>query len=117
LDKVFVTDLLARVRIGISEKERERPQDVLINVELETDLSQAGASDDLDDCIDYSRLTKDILALAEANQRKTLEAFAADILRICLSHPLASATRVRVEKTSAVRFTKATGVEIYRVKE
>ena len=116
-DKILISDLLARVRIGISEKERERPQDILINVSLETDITQAALSDDLAHCVDYSKITKSILELSEVSQRKTLEAFATDIAALCLSHPKVQAARIRVEKTSAVRFTRATGVEIYRRKD
>lgn len=116
MDQVIIRDLLVRGRTGISADERKRPQDILINIRVGTDISAAAQSDDIRDCIDYSVLTKGILALAEENQKKTLEALTSDIADLCLSHPLAVEVTVRCEKTSAVRFTAGTGIEITRKK-
>ncbi|HNY93602.1 MAG TPA: dihydroneopterin aldolase [Flexilinea sp.] len=116
MDRIILKDLLARGRIGISDKERERPQDILINIEMQTDIHQAGLSDNLLDCVDYSETAKAVLALVEDNNRKTLEALTTDIADYCLQHPLVRSVKVRVEKTAAVRFAKSAGVEIEREK-
>ena len=47
MDKVFVKDLLARGIIGVYDWEREQPQDILINIIIETDLHRAGQTDDI----------------------------------------------------------------------
>ena len=116
MDKIIIRDLLTRGRIGISEAERSASQDILINAELFTDTRKAASSDSIEDCVNYSTIAKKILALAENNRRKTVEAFAQDIADLCLAHELVRKVKVRVEKTSAVRFTKAVGVEIEREK-
>ncbi|MBQ6509271.1 MAG: dihydroneopterin aldolase [Flexilinea sp.] len=116
MDKIIIRDLLTRGRIGISEAERSASQDILINAELFTDSRKAASSDSIEDCVNYSTIAKKILALAENNRRKTVEAFAQDIADLCLAHDLVRKVKVRVEKTSAVRFTKAVGVEIEREK-
>lgn len=116
LDKIIIRDLLTRGRIGISDSERSASQDILVNAVLFTDTRRAGETDSITDCVNYSTMVKQILAMAENNQKKTVEAFAADITEMCLSHPLVLKVMVRVEKTSAVRFTKSVGVEIEREK-
>ena len=116
LDKIIIRDLLTRGKIGISEAERSVLQDILVNAELFTDTRKAAGSDSIDDCVNYSTMAKKIMALAEKNGRKTVEAFAQDIADLCLAHELVRKVRIRVEKTSAVRFTKAVGVEIEREK-
>ena len=116
LDKIIIRDLLTRGKIGISETERSAAQDILVNVVMFTDTRKAGSSDSIDDCVNYSTMSKKIIALAEQNRRKTVEAFAQDIADLCLSHELVQKVVVRVEKTSAVRFTKSVGVEIEREK-
>ena len=116
LDKIIIRDLQARGPIGISESERSRPQEILINAVLYTNTVKAGKSDSIDDCVNYSTVAKMILDLTENNRRKTVEAFAEDIADICLSFPNVEKTVIRVEKTSAVRFAKAAGVEIERSK-
>ena len=48
------------------------------------------------------------------SQRFTIEALAADIVSICLSHSGVKSARVRVEKPGALRFASSVGVEIER---
>lgn len=114
MDKILIKDLLARGIIGINDWERENPQDILINIEIEADLSRAGASDNIEDSINYRTLTKRVIAHAETANRLTVEALAADLAAICLEEPNTQKVRVRVEKPGALRFAKSVGVEIER---
>lgn len=116
MDKIIIRDLLARGSIGISENERMEHQDILVNAVLYTNTAKAGFSDLIEDCVNYDTIAKNILKLAAVNQRKTVEAFAQDIADMCLSHDLVNKVVIRVEKTTAVRFTKSVGVEIERSK-
>lgn len=116
MDKIIIRDLLTRGPIGISDKERSQPQDILINAVLYTDTCKASVTDSIEDCVNYSTIVKNIITVAEKNTRKTVEAFADDIASLCLEHTMVKKVVVRVEKTSAVRFTKAVGVEIEREK-
>ena len=38
MDKIIIRDLIARGIIGINDWEREKPQEILINIELYVDL-------------------------------------------------------------------------------
>lgn len=114
MDKVFIKDLLVRGIIGIRDWERDKPQDILINVIVFTDISQAAKSDDINDCVDYSALSKKIQSHAESAERLTVEALANDLAEICLKEKLVKKVNVKVEKPGAVRFAKSVGVEIER---
>ena len=116
MDKIIIRDLLTRGCIGITEKERSAPQDILVNAVLYTDTAKAARSDSIEDCVNYSEMAQKIVKMAAENKKKTVEAFAEDLADACLAHPLVSKVMIRVEKTSAVRFTEAVGVEIERVK-
>ena len=117
MDKVFIKDLLARGVIGIREWEREKEQDILINVTVYTDTIRAAETDDINDCVDYSALAKRIQSHAETANRLTVEALANDLAKICLETPLVRKVVVRVEKPGAVRFAKSVGVEIERKRD
>lgn len=117
MDQVFIKDLLARGIIGINDWEREKPQDILINIVIFTDLSKAGKSDDITDSVNYRTISKKVQAHAETAQRLTVEALAADIADICLGETGVKKARVKVEKPNAVRFAQSVGVEIERSKE
>jgi FolB domain-containing protein len=116
MDKIFITDLLIRGVIGITEKEREQPQDILVNVVIKADITQAAKSDNVDDSVNYRTVAKKILAHVETIKRYTVEALAEDIARLCLEEAHAQSVKVRVEKPGAVRFSRSVGVEIERHK-
>ena len=114
MDKVFVKNILARGIIGINEWERDKPQDILINIDLYTEMRNEEVKDNIAEVIDYSKVTKKIISHAETAQRFTVEALAEDIAQICLEDPRVIKTTVRVEKPGAVRFSQSVGVEIER---
>lgn len=117
MDQVFITDLVARGIIGVYDHERQEPQDILINITLYTDLSQAGKSDRIEDSVDYHQVARKVQALAENSHRRTVEALAADLAEACLAIPGVQGARLRVEKPGAVRFTRSVGIEIERQKD
>jgi FolB domain-containing protein len=114
MDKVFIKDLVARGIIGINDWEREKPQEILVNIILETDIRKAGELDDLEYSVNYRTIAKKALAHAETAQRLTVEALVTDLARICLTEPGVQKATVRVEKPGAVRFAESVGVEIER---
>jgi FolB domain-containing protein len=114
MDQILIKDLLVRGIIGITERERERPQDILINVVLFTDITRAGESDDIHDCVDYSKVARKLMAHAEKANRETVEALVSDLAKLCLEEPGVEGVRLRVEKPGAVRFSRSVGVEIER---
>jgi len=114
MDQIFITDLIARGILGINDWEREKPQEILINLVLFADLHLVGKSDDLHDSVDYRSVSKRVLTHAETAHRLTVEALAADLADLCLEDPRIEKVRVRVEKPGAVRFARSVGVEIER---
>ena len=116
MDQVFIKDLLVRGIIGINDWEREKPQDILINIAISADLSAAGESDDISDSVNYKTIAKKAQAKAETAQRLTVEALAADIAKLCLEEAGVLKVRVKIEKPNAVRFARSVGVEVERSK-
>jgi FolB domain-containing protein len=114
VDKVIIKNLLARGIIGVYDWERDKPQEILINISLFGDLNKAGITDDIEDSINYKTISKEAQKLAENCQRLTVEALAHDIAAYCLETNGVQKVRVRVEKPGAVRFADSVGVEIER---
>ncbi len=117
MDKVIIKNLLARGIIGVNDWERKRAQNILINITMFTDTHRPGITDDLKDCINYSTMSKKILAHAESINRLTVEALANDLAKICLEENGVQRVVVCVEKPGAVRFAESVGVEIERSKD
>lgn len=114
MDKVLIKNLSVRGIIGINDWEREKKQEILINITLYADLSRAGESDKITDTVNYRTITKRIIAHAETAERFTVEALANDLINICMEESGISGAKVRVEKPGAVRFSDSVGVEIER---
>ena len=117
MDKVIIKNLLARGIIGVYDWERDKPQEILINITLFGDLRSAGKSDDIKDSINYKTIAKGAQSLAENCQRLTVEALAHDIASYCLETDGVQKVLVRVEKPGAVRFAESVGVEIERTRK
>ena len=112
MDQILIRDLVARGIIGVNGWEREKPQEILINIVLFADLHGAGNSDNIRDSVNYRAVAKKVLAHSETAQRQTVEALAADVARLCLEEPGVQKVRVSVEKPGVVRFSRSVGVEI-----
>jgi FolB domain-containing protein len=114
MDRVFIKDLLLRAIIGINEDERVQKQDVVVNIELETDCRAAAASDSIDDAVNYRDIAKATIDLVENSDFFLVETLAEEIAKICLAESRVQRAKVTVEKPTAVRFARSVGVTIER---
>ena len=115
-DRILIRDLKVRGIIGLNDWEREKQQDILINLTLHVDCRAAGGSDSVDEALNYRTLTKAVIAYAESSGHFLVEALAHNIARICVIDFGAELAEVRVEKPGALRFADSVGVEIRRRK-
>jgi len=79
MDRIVIRDLRIPTRVGVTDEERSRPQPVLVNIEVGTDLSAAGASDELADTVDYDRVITAVAGLLKTEEAKLLEHLADSI--------------------------------------
>ena len=114
MDRIFIRDLALRCIIGIYPEERREKQDILINVEMQCDLRQAGRSDDLNDTVDYKAVKKAILKLVEVSRFQLIESLAESIADIALAQDKVQQVTVTIDKPGALRFAKSSAVEITR---
>ena len=117
MDKIFIKDLLVRGMIGINPDEREKLQDILINITIFTDSRRAAETDNLKYSVSYSDLAHKIKSHAEQAARLTVEALAQDLADICLQENGVEKVIVRVEKPEAVKFAGSVGIEIERERD
>jgi FolB domain-containing protein len=117
MDRIIISDLLARCIIGVNENERREKQDVVINLAISADLGKAGRSDRFEDAVDYREIKKRIVSMVESSRYYLVEALAEAVAGICLEHPAITEVQVRVEKPLALRFARSVGVEITRTRK
>lgn len=113
-DRICIKDLELDCVIGVNPDERVRKQRIYTDIELITDVSQAGATDSLEDTVSYSEVATEIIEHAEASSYMLIESLAEAIARICLKPDSVHSVRVFIKKPGAVRKAAYAGVEIFR---
>lgn len=114
MDRIVIRELRARAVLGVDDEERRELQDVLVTVTLHADLRRAGASDRLEDAIDYRAVKKQVLAAVEGSRYRLVEALAERVAALCLAQRGVRRVDVVVEKPGALRFARSAAVEITR---
>ena len=113
-DRIKIEDLLVRGIVGLNEDERRKRQDILVNLELVTDIRAAAESDDIVGSCNYRTVSKSIIRIVEESSFFTVEKLATEIARMVIQdHPVEEVT-VSVEKPGALRFARSVGVTITR---
>lgn len=114
LDRIFIRDLHTRCILGIFPEEREKPQEININIILYADLHKAGESDAIEDTVDYKEVKQRVLAYVEDSSCFLVEKLAREVADICLASPGVEQATVTVDKPGALRFARSVAVEITR---
>jgi dihydroneopterin aldolase len=82
--RITIHDLEIWCEIGVPEAERERPQRLLVTVEMEVDCGPAARDDDMAKTVDYASVAETIKREAVAHPRKLVETLAENIARCVL---------------------------------
>jgi dihydroneopterin aldolase len=100
-DTISITGLRLMGYHGVFEHEKHDGQEFVIDLHIELDTVQAGASDDLADTLDYSLIVDEVAARVTGESVDLIETLAEDIAAIVLSHPQPTAVSVSVHKPQA----------------
>lgn len=111
-DRIAIRGLVVTTRIGVTEEERAEPQDVVIDIELRTDLSRSGTTDDLSDTIDYDALVNEVSALVRDGERNLLEKLAEEIATLLSARNGVSGVTVEVMKQHVPVAEEVSGISV-----
>jgi dihydroneopterin aldolase len=100
-DRIVLLGIEAFGRHGVLPHEQELGQSFRVDAELELDLSRAGASDDLNDTVDYGTLSADLAAVVTDERYDLIERLATRLAAVCLDRPLVDAVTITVHKPHA----------------
>jgi D-erythro-7,8-dihydroneopterin triphosphate epimerase len=113
MTKIKVKNLLLRTYIGFNPDELVNRQDVIINFEIETEVSHRTiADDDPDDILDYKSITKKVILLVQEGRFKLLEVLTQKILDLILQYDKVKWAKVEVDKPHALRFAESVSIEM-----
>lgn len=111
--KIRVKNLLIRTYIGFNPDEQVNKQDVVINLEIETDIPESALdTDEPDGIFNYKIITKKVIALVQDGKFKLLEALTKKILDLVMEDNRVIYARVEVDKPHALRFAESVSMEM-----
>lgn len=111
--KIRVKNLLIRTYIGFNPEELVNKQDVIINLEIETDIpNSAMEADEPLDIFDYKTITKKIIVLVQEGKFKLLEVLTKNILDVIMVDEKVKWAKVEVDKPHALRFAESVSLEM-----
>ncbi len=98
MDRIRISGLRELGVHGVLPEEQVRPQPFEVDVELVVDVSAAGASDDLDDTVDYAAVCEAVSRVVSSEQYRLLERLASRIAEVCRADPRVVSAIVEVRK-------------------
>lgn len=113
-DVVFVKGLTVEAVIGVYAWERAITQPLLIDIALETDISRAAISDDVNDALNYKAVCDDVSAWCQAIKAQLLEHLAGQLADKLLAKYSCHKITLSIAKPTAIKQADAVGVQITR---
>lgn len=110
--RILLEDYRIAVSIGIYDFERQAPQTVIVNVELELADDWRDPEDRIERALNYDILHHGIAALVKDRHFNLQETLCRDILQFCLAQPGLKRVRVSTRKPDIYPDCKSIGFEI-----
>ena len=113
-DKIFVRNLSLLALVGVLPHERFAPRPVFVNLSFVCDVSQAAASDDLYDAVDYANVCEAVKIAVGQSSFRLIESLASCIADTVLTFSGVVEVTVTLDKPGAVEGCESVAVEITR---
>ncbi len=109
---IKITNLRLRTFIGFNLEERQKMQDVVINIEIHYPAQNAIREDNVEEALNYKKITKAVIQHVEEGRFLLLEKLVSDILDISSDHPWVQFSRATVDKPHALRFADSVSLSL-----
>ena len=98
MDKVLIRGLTLEALIGVYPEERLAPQRLVLDVDIETDLTAAAKSDCVADTVDYGKVSEQLKQIAATSQYQLLESLSGELINHILDNYRCSAVTITMYK-------------------
>ncbi len=116
MGKIYITGLAVETLIGVYDWERVRNTELLLDITLDVDLTNAMSSDDVNDTVDYAKVAECIVDVGKASQFELLEAFGASVMDAVLTTFAVSSITLKIVKPNILPNAQTVAVEMSRDK-
>lgn len=114
MDIIFITNLSVETIIGIYDWERTTPQQVVVDLELGTDIRAAARSEDIDNTLNYKAISKRVEEFIANSQYQLVETLAEEISELLRKEFHVPWLRLTLHKPGALSNSRDVGVIIER---
>ena len=101
MDKIVIKGLRIFAYHGVNPEEKEKGQPFVLDITLYKDLSRPGATDDLNDTVNYSRVAKTATRVMLAQKDDLIERAASRVAEAVLAEFPVREVTVRLKKPRA----------------
>lgn len=77
-DHILIRGLRVETHVGWTDEERNEPQAVLVDLDVEIDATASARTDDLGDTVDYASVISEVARLVSTREERLLERLAAE---------------------------------------
>src|SRR5579871_6380469 len=116
MDIVFIRELKVDTVVGIYEWEKRMRQQVLLDIEMGTDIARAARSDKIEDTLDYKAVAKRVHQFVQESQFGLVETLAEKTAELVMKEFNVPWIKLTLNKPGAVSGSKSVGVTIERGK-
>jgi FolB domain-containing protein len=115
---IKLRELSYNLKVGVTEEERQSPQYISVDLDIETDITKAITTEDIEDTINYSTIQKTIKKYLENKEYKLIEKLTNDIATMLLQE-FSTLKKVSCTcwKPLALKEAKNVGVTIVKSRE
>lgn len=117
-DVILLEGIQVPAALGVTAAERRARRPVLLDIEVERDLTRAGRTDRIGDTLHYKRIFEVVEEVASNQEHKLVEALGDRIARVVLGKFDADAVVVTVRKPTPIAgVLQYAGVRVRRARE
>ena len=114
--RVFVHDLVMTALIGVHSHEKNKPQRIRINLDMEVSDDCVSIKDQLSDVVSYEDVIQSVKGLVADGHINLVETLAEKVAKICLTDERVQSVTVQIEKIDVFEDAGSVGVEVFRKK-
>ena len=114
MSTIHVEELEIYVILGITQEEREHKQKILIDYWIDIDISTAMLTDNIEDCVNYRTINKEILSVVKNSSYNTIERLLGILLEVIFGFDGVLHTKLKIAKPGALRYTKSVSITAER---
>ena len=114
MDIIYIHGLQCTCRVGVWDWEKRIDQTLVLDIDLATNIKSAAESDDLQDTLDYKKISDRVIEYAQANTFDLIETLVERLAGTILEEFNVPWVRIKLDKGGVVKNVNHVGILIER---